>query len=322
MIGGQESMRIGFTFFILIFVSFAGLSGCSEGRMVGLERKSSSVDKDKKGDDDIKDDEGKEEPTKPAYATWGKGGIDGVGQGQIFEKSFSSDAASRYYIYVPQSYQEDAPMGVALLFHGVEGTNNPNAMIRISQAVSGDRFILISPVGDISFGGSGAWCQPFTREIHQLVKEKYNVDLRRQYVAGLSGGGQPAILYGLGNNNGTYSYCGRSIPYGFQEEFAAFGFTASAYEPSQFSFLKAVTSGDLGFQQRIWADFGENSSDRDEAESLAEWGRQHSWDVDLVMRPGEGHSPESPYSFMGQMFDMFANTIKPITAFSAQGGEQ
>jgi hypothetical protein len=251
------------------------------------------------------------DPTKPLYASWGKGGLN-VRKGSVVELTLNNDSTSRYYLYVPTNYNEAEPMGLVILFHGVEGTNTPNAFISLSALTSKERYILISPVGDLSHGGSGAWCQPYTREIQLLVERKYNVDLRRKYVAAVSGGGLPAILYGLHGNNSEYSYCGKSIQSGFQSEFAGFGFTASAYSPSQFSNLKGVSAATLGFTPMLWADYGELSNDAGNANDLSTWGKGLGFKVELHQRPGEGHSPQAPYNFMDGMFDMFATVHKPI----------
>ncbi len=178
-----------------------------------------------------------------------------------------------------------------------------------------DRFIVIAPYGDTGDGGSGAWCQPYTKQIWDLVRSKYNVDDNRQYVAAISGGCYPAIWLALASGPATYTnYCGDTVQSGFQSSFAAVGFSAPAYTPSspEYGSMQSMNASQLGFTPAMWVDYGQNSSDGSRATALESWANARSYSpVQKVMRPGEGHSPAPPYSYAKQMFDLFEANPKP-----------
>jgi len=207
-------------------------------------------------------------------------------------------------------------MGLVMLFHGVEPPPEPSGFITVSVYRSNmDRFILVSPVGDINDGGTGAWCQPYAREIMDLVRSKYNIATGKQYMAALSGGGYPGIWLALGSGHITYrNICGQMVRAGYQDEFAAVGFTSSAYEPGRADFAGMVsqTATQLGFAPGFWADYGQNSSDGPTADKLKAWADSKGYSPSSeFMRAGEGHAPQEPFAYLKGMFDMFAGPVKP-----------
>ncbi|MEZ0231030.1 MAG: hypothetical protein ACAI25_20610, partial [Planctomycetota bacterium] len=142
----------------------------------------------------------------PLSSSGGSGGITGVTPGQPAYglTLVAGNAASRYSIFVPSTYA-GSPTGIVLALHGVEGTSAPNSWFQLCALIcNNDRFIVVSPYGDVTDGGSGAWTQPFGAELLDLVRSKYNVDLKRQYVAAISGGCLPAIHFALGDSPKTY----------------------------------------------------------------------------------------------------------------------
>ncbi len=256
--------------------------------------------------------------TPPAPSTsGGSGGITGVTPGTpAYGLSLNASAASKYSIYIPRGYA-GSPVGLVLALHGVEGSANPNGWFQLCALIcNNDRFIIVSPYGDVNDGGSGAWTQPFAAEILDLVRSKYNVDLKRQYMAAISGGCLPAIHFALGDSPKTYRtvFGGYTAKGGFQRDFAAVGFCAPAYGPSDpdFAATQSLDATALGFTPSFWADYGELSRDKPRADDLAAFGTAKGYSpVKNVVRPGEGHAPSSPYSFSMQMFAQFEATRKP-----------
>lgn len=254
----------------------------------------------------------------PPASSGGSGGIAGVTPGT---PSFGllltpGNALTTFDLYVPTGYS-GAPTGVVLCFHGVEGTSTPDGWFQLCVNVCNkDRFIVVAPYGDVNDGGSGAWTQPFAAEILDLVRQKYNVDLKRQYVAAISGGCLPAIFFALGSAPATYtspvgSYTVRA---GFQSDFAAVGFSSPAYSPSapDFAGMSSQSASSLGSAPALFVDYGELSSNKPQADDLAAFGNAHGYaPVTEVVRPGEGHPPQPPYTFEVQMFDLFAASAKP-----------
>jgi len=267
------------------------------------------------GSDDSPTPQGGSSPGGAA-SSGGTGGIAGVTPGTpATGLTFAAgDATSRYAIYVPSTYS-GSPVGVVLALHGVEGSANPTSWFQVCVLYANeDRFIIVAPYGDTNDGGSGAWCQPFGRPILDHVRAKYNVDNARQYVAAISGGCYPAIWLALASGPPTYqNYCGDTVASGFQSDFAAVGFSAPAYTPSSpdYTSMQSKTAADLGFTPALWADYGQNSSDGPRAQALGTWGTARGYaPVTVVARPGEGHAPQSPFSFVRQMFDFFAANPK------------
>jgi hypothetical protein len=217
---------------------------------------------------------------------------------------------------VPPTYT-GAPIGLVVAFHGVEGTTTPDGWFTVCvEFCNQDRFIVVTPYGDVNDGGSGAWTQPYGREIMDAVRGAYNVDDKRQYVAAISGGCLPAIYLALASAPASYQsqIGGFTTKMGYQSDFAAVGFSAPAYSPSDpdFSSVTYDTAAQLGFTPALWADYGSLSGDQPAADDLASWGTQHGYaPVQDIVRPGEGHPPDPPYSYEVQMFDLFAATAKP-----------
>ncbi len=240
----------------------------------------------------------------------------GVTPGSSVQLQLTSDTKSRFYFFVPPGYTQSSPIGMVMAFHGVEGTMNPSGFFTVCVSYANlDRFIVVSPVGDTADGGSGAWSQPYGREIMNAVRGAYNIDNSRQYVAAISGGCYPAIWFALCSAPATYSnFQGQTVQSGFQADFAAVGFTAPAYSPSMgyFASMTSQSASGLGFTPGMWADYGSASSDGPRASDLASWATARGYTpVNLVVRPGEGHPPAPPYDFVKQMFDMFAANPKP-----------
>jgi hypothetical protein len=205
-----------------------------------------------------------------------------------------------------------------LAFHGVEGSPQPDSWFQVCVYFCNlDRFIVVAPYGDVNDGGSGAWTQPFGREILDYVKSKYNVDEKREYVCAISGGCLPAIWFALMSVPSTYTvpYMNTVVEGGYQSEFAAVGFSAPAYSPTlspDFAGMPTETAAQLGFTPALWADYGSLSSNGPQADDLAAWGTQQGYSpVKEVVRPNEGHAPVQPFSYEKQMFDLFAATAKP-----------
>ena len=232
----------------------------------------------------------------------GSGGIAGVSPGSpATGLSYASgDATSKYAIYIPPGYT-GAPIGVVIALHGVEGTSTPTGWFQVCVYYANlDRFIVVAPYGDTTDGGSGAWSQPFAKEIWDLVRSKYNVDNNKQYMAAISGGCYPGIWLALASAPSTYTnYQGQTVESGFQSQFAAVGFCAPAYSPSSgdYGAMQAMNASTLGFTPAMWIDYGQNSSDGTRASQLESWANAHGYSpVTKVMRPGEGHAPNPPYA--------------------------
>jgi hypothetical protein len=260
-------------------------------------------------------------PAPPASNPSSSGGTGGIGGVVPGTPSFGliyklGDANSLYDIYIPKGYT-GAPTGLVLAFHGVEGTSTPDGWFQLCALIcNNDRFIVVAPYGDVNDGGSGAWTQPYGREIMDLVRSKYNVDDKRQYMAAISGGCLPGIFFALTSAPATYASTVGGFPTksGYQADFAAVGFCAPAYSPSfpDFAGTTSLTAAQLGFTPALWADYGSLSQNGPQADDLAAFGTSHGYSpVKEVVRPGEGHPPDPPYTYEVQMFDMFAATKKP-----------
>ena len=147
------------------------------------------------------------------------------------------------------------------------------------------------------------------------MRSKYNIDNNKQYMAAISGGCYPGIWLALASGPATYTnYCGDVVASGFQSDFAAVGFSAPAYTPSsgEYGSMQSMNASQLGFAPGLWVDYGQNSSDGTRATQLESWANTRAYSpVSKVMRPGEGHSPSAPYSYVKQMFDMFEANPKP-----------
>lgn len=248
----------------------------------------------------------------------GSGGMPGVNPGQpaYGRELITGNAASRYSIYIPSGYV-GAPTGLVLAFHGVEGTATPNSWFDVCALVAdNDRFIVVAPYGDVNDGGSGAWTQPYAAEILDLVRTKFNVNLKKQYIAAISGGCLPGVFFALGDTPKTYKpvYGNYTVKAGFQSDFAAVGFSSPAYSPSDpdFAALRGLDAAALRFTPAFWADYGALSTNKPRADDLAAYATMKGYaPVKNVPRPGEGHAPAQPFSFVVQMFDTFAATSKP-----------
>lgn len=255
--------------------------------------------------------------TPPSGSSGGTGGIAGVvpGTASFGLQLDPADARSKYSIYVPRGYSGQ-PTGVVLGFHGVEGSATPDGWFQVLYLFANqERFIIVCPYGDVNDGGSGAWTQPFGRALLDLVRSKYNVDSRSQYCCAVSGGCLPAIWMALASGPATYTtaYGNNTVPAAFQSDFAAVGFSAPAYSPSDtdFATMTAKDAAGLGFKPALFTDFGQSSNDGPRAQQLADWGTAHGYTVEKHERPNEGHAPVQPFTFQKQMFDLFAATKKP-----------
>lgn len=251
--------------------------------------------------------------------TGGSGGITGVtpgtpAMGLLLDPAYPT---SKYSIYVPANYNASTPIGVVLAFHGVEGTSTPDGWFQVLVGFCNqDRFIVVAPYGDVNDGGSGAWTQPWGRSVLDVVRFRYNVDDSKLYCAAISGGCLPALWMTMGNAPGSYqsTYGNYTIQACFQNDFAAVGFCAPAYGPSDpdFAGIQSQTASLMGFAPALWVDYGSQSSNKPQADDIASWGTAHGYaPVNEVVRPNEGHAPSSPYGYEKQMFDLFAATTKP-----------
>lgn len=255
-------------------------------------------------------------PPSPSASSGGRGGIAGVFAGKSYDLQLSkSDVHSRFYFFVPSDYQEQKPRGLVIAFHGVEGTDQPNNFFTLIVKVANkNRFIVVSPAGNVTDGGSGAWCQPFAREIMTTIRQAYNINNAQQFVTGLSGGLYPAIWFALSTQAQYINYCGEKVASGFQKEFAAVGFTAPAYSPasSEFSQMSSLNISQLGFSPAMWMDYGQLTTyDRQMAQNLAEWGKSRGYHpIQVVERPNQGHPPAPPFNEIQQMFNFFADSAK------------
>ncbi|HZU96023.1 MAG TPA: hypothetical protein VFF73_04885 [Planctomycetota bacterium] len=226
------------------------------------------------------------------------------------------NAASQYDLYVPSTYN-GSPMGIVLAFHGVEGTSTPDSWFEVCvYYCNNDRFIIVAPRGDVNDGGSGAWTQPYGRDVLDYVRSKYNVDDKRHYLAAISGGALPGIWMALASGPATYTtqYGGYTVKSGYQSDFAAVGFCSAEYKPSDpdFATMQSETAAQLGFNPALWTDYGGLSPDQVYSDELAGWAQARNYaPVHEVVRPGEGHPPNPPFSYEVQMFDIFAATKKP-----------
>ncbi|MBI3724674.1 hypothetical protein HY251_12065 [bacterium] len=258
-------------------------------------------------------------PPPPATSSGGTGGIAGVVPGTASYGLYykTGDEASKYSIYVPTTYKESTPIGLVLAFHGVEGSSKPDSWFMVcSMYCNKDRFIIVAPYGDTADGGSGAWTQPYGREIMDYVRSKYNVDNKKQYMAAISGGCLPGIWMALASAPSTYTtyYGSYTVKSGYQSDFAAVGFCAPAYDTSSADFATATwkTAAELGFVPGLWTDWGTTSTNGPNAKILADWATAHGYDpVKNVERVGEGHPPVAPFSYEISMFDMFESKTKP-----------
>lgn len=252
-------------------------------------------------------------PDPPPGSSGGSGGIPGVTPGTpAMNLQLNSSASSKYSLYVPPGYNQSTPIGLVIAFHGVEPPTN-FFQVCVYYA-NNDRFIVLAPHGDQSDGGYGAWSQPWTKEIWDYVRSRYNIANAKQYVVALSGGCYPAIWFALASSPATYTnYLGQTVKCGFQSEFAAVGFTAPAYSPSSgFSGMSGKTAAELGFTPACWVDYGETSSDGPKATDIKNWCVARGYNpVTLKVRTGEGHSPQYPFSYLKQCFDMFEANPKP-----------
>jgi hypothetical protein len=204
---------------------------------------------------------------------------------------------------------------VVVALHGVEGSSNPTGWFQVCVFYANtDRFIVVAPYGDTNDGGSGAWCQPYGRPVLEWVRSRYNVDDARQYVAAISGGCYPAIWLALASEPATYqNSCGDTVASGFQGDFAAVGFSAPAYTPGspEYATMQSMNASQLGFVPALWSDYGQTSSDGPRAQALGSWASARGYEpVVVAMRPGEGHAPQPPFSFVRQMFGFFAANPK------------
>jgi hypothetical protein len=257
-------------------------------------------------------------PATTGTSSGGTGGITGVVAGTpSYGLTFKAgDDRSKYSIFVPAHYN-GAPVGLVIAFHGVEGSATPDSWFQVcTYFCNNDRFIVVAPYGDVNDGGSGAWTQPFGREIMDYVRSKYNVDDKRHYMAAISGGCLPGIFFALGDTPKTYTsqVGGYTTKAGFQKDFAAVGFSSPAYSPSNsdFAAMKSLDATGLGFTPAFWIDYGSLSSNKPAADDLAAFGTMKGYSpVKETPRPGEGHPPQPPYTYEVQMFDMFAATSKP-----------
>jgi hypothetical protein len=225
----------------------------------------------------------------------------------------AADPTSRFALYVPPGATSQ-PTGLVLALHGVEGSANPVGWFQVCALVANqDRFIVVAPYGDVNDGGSGAWTQPWAREIVELVRSRYDVDLRREYMAAISGGCLPGIWYALASGPVSYRLRGYTVRAGFQQELAGVGFSAPAYAPNSpdFAGMTSLDAAGLGFAPALWADYGELSNDGARAQALAAFGTARGYmPSTAVARPGEGHAPAQPFAFALRMFDRFAATSR------------
>lgn len=243
----------------------------------------------------------------------GKGGF-GIRPGLAGrQRLVEGDDATRFLVYVPTGYKEEEPIGMVLVFHGVEGTNDPTGFFIIcANFANNNRFLLVSPQGDVRDGGSGAFAQPHVREVVEKVRGAFNVDYSKQYMVAVSGGVNPALVYAFSSKERVYTNpFGQPMKVGYQSDFAAVGITSpGGGSENMLQGLESKTAAQLGFTPALYADYGALSSNGPSAQTIGEWARTRGYNVTIRARPGEGHAPVGPYRFLVEMFDLFEMTVK------------
>ena len=125
----------------------------------------------------------------------------------LFEKKMTfQDSLRSYFVYVPESYQQEAPLPLLLTFHGYTG--NAGSIMRYSgynDLADSFGFIAVYPQGTLLKGNThwnvGGWTLESTANdvafIDELLDElttKYAIDKDRIYANGMSNGGYMSFL--------------------------------------------------------------------------------------------------------------------------------
>ncbi|MBX9769366.1 MAG: hypothetical protein K2X47_18970 [Bdellovibrionales bacterium] len=302
--GGRIKMRHG-VFLLVLLVSV----GCSK---LAPQSSESSSAAQAPGATPPLDSENPPVIPRDSKSSKGKGGF-GIRPGLAGRQRLTADDATRFLVYVPPGYKEEEPIGMVLVFHGVEGTDDPTAFFVVcANFANNDRFLLVSPQGDVRDGGSGSFAQPYVREIVEKVMGAFNVDYSKQYMVAVSGGVNPALVYAFSSKQRVYTNpFGQPMKVGYQSDFAAVGITSpGGGSENMLQGLESKTAAQLGFTPAFYADYGALSSNGPSAQTIADWARARGYTVTIKARPGEGHAPSGPYRFLVEMFDLFERTVK------------
>lgn len=117
--------------------------------------------------------------------------------------AFQSDAAKRYSLYIPSTYQPSMPTPMMLAFHPLNTARWDSRSWRDTLIAFAETngLILVCPDG----GPDGMVDDPidtaFTTALLDSVRAWYSVDRRRTYVMGFSWGGRTTYTYGLSHSS-------------------------------------------------------------------------------------------------------------------------
>jgi len=157
------------------------------------------------GDDDID----QPLPNADAYASCGSGGETG------FQVKVPFDEGS-YYVTTPENYDPDKAYPVVFGLHGDEGS--PSSVNSVWKDLSGKEFIMIAPQAIVTdqwrqdypslpprwYGSNSQLNSVYMDNMLASIKSKYNVDLDRVYIWGLSGGAAFISGYAM-KRTGTFA---------------------------------------------------------------------------------------------------------------------
>lgn len=110
------------------------------------------------------------------------------------------DGDSRFYnLYIPTSYREDRQLPLVIVLHGRSGNGQRMAdLTRFNSRADRHGFVVAYPEGidnqwNYLHGISGFKAQPndsdFLLELADAIRERYRIDTKRIYIAGISNGG-------------------------------------------------------------------------------------------------------------------------------------